>query len=630
MVGADDLGNIGHATHAQGGFGFGGMINIDNNMSENTPMLERVKPDYGLPKVRAYGPSYRKLPSTEVNLNCTGRDAMCWEVLNDEWVSHPTWAAEDAAPFLAHRKNAYEEALHKSEEERHEYDFHIEANLRTISLLEPLNNKIQNMDREERAHFNLKAGLGGHSRSIYQRILKKVYGKELGPDIIRALHDNPVVALPIVLERLKAKDEEWKKAQREWNRVWREQDAKNFYKALDHQGVVFKSSDKKTLATKSLIAEIEAKRREQVNTRNAVMRRPSSSRVQFSFDFKDVDVLKDALKLIFGYLDRMSTINAQEKERIELQLREFIPLFFNFDKSAFDADFGDPDLSDEDSAAESDGDVSMAEDEDGGKKKKAQPSLRKQLLKAGFGDNRKREGTSTPMDDTETADGTDAGDVPATADEPEGDMADQTWMQIDTETATPDVTDEAQPQPKPIRLLNFFCNNHFYILMRLLQVLYSRLLSCKERAAELAQKKQQPINPVAIKLGLAEPATQNFGVEDGENPARHYYDHLLALAERLFDAEIEPPTFEETLRLMFGNKAYIMFTIDRVISSIIKQTQQINSDSKSQELIKLLKRDRSVDRTTNRQQMAYRNMADAVIGPDENIYRLEYVSCSSD
>lgn len=74
---------------------------------------------------------------------------MCWEVLNDEWVSHPTWAAEDAAPFMAHKKNAYEEALHKSEEERHEYDYHIEANLRTIALLEPLNNKIQTMEPAE-------------------------------------------------------------------------------------------------------------------------------------------------------------------------------------------------------------------------------------------------------------------------------------------------------------------------------------------------------------------------------------------------------------------------------------------------------------------------------------------------
>ena len=48
---------------------------------------------------------------------CSGRDEMCWEVLNDEWVGHPTWASEDSG-FIAHRKNQYEEILFKIEEEK--------------------------------------------------------------------------------------------------------------------------------------------------------------------------------------------------------------------------------------------------------------------------------------------------------------------------------------------------------------------------------------------------------------------------------------------------------------------------------------------------------------------------------
>ncbi|WOO83690.1 Paired amphipathic helix protein pst1 [Vanrija pseudolonga] len=649
IVGIDDLGSVGRATTAQSGYGFGGMINIDNQTSENTPMLERVKPDLSGPKVKTSGPSYRKLPQSEINLNCTGRDAMCWEVLNDEWVSHPTWAAEDAAPFLAHRKNAYEEALHKSEEERHEYDFHIEANLRTIALLEPLNNKIQTMDPEERAHFNLKAGLGGHSRSIYQRIIKKVYGKELGPDIIRALHENPVTALPIVLDRLKAKDEEWKKAQREWNRVWREQDAKNFYKALDHQGVVFKAADKKTLAAKSLIAEIEARRREQANARNALLRPRNSprARFQFQFEFKDVEVLKDSLKLIFGYLDRVPNMNAQDKERIETQIREFVPLFFMFDKDAFDAEFGDAEHGSDESDGDSDGDASMAGDDDdssaAAKKKKAEPSLRKQLLKAA-GDKdglKQRESTSTPGPE----DGVDSAlDTPDRAETPiptpadpaavaeavakdkvDAEASEQTWVQLDTsdESAASDAPDV--PAPKPTRAGNFFANNHYYVFIRLLQILYSRLVLCKTIAAQLAAERKQPINPVAIRLGLAEPATANFGIEAGENPSVHYYDHLLALAERLFDNDLDPPTYEETLRLMFGNKAYTMFTIDRVVSAICKQAQTILGDMKSQELLSLLQRDRAPEKTTTRQQIAYRMNAEGVLGPDENLYRIEYI-----
>ena len=225
------------------------------------------------------------------------------------------------------------------------------------------------MDPEERAHFNLKAGLGGQSKSIYQRIIKKVYGKELGPDIIRAMHENPIVALPIVIDRLKAKDEEWKKAQREWNRVWREQDAKNFYKALDHQGVAFKTSDKKVLSQKSLVTEIETRRREQNNVRAALLdNSPWRRRPQFDLTFPDAEVLKDVLKLVISYLDRINNaLSPSDKDRIERHLRDFVPLLFMFDKEEFDAEFGDAEHGsgeDGDGSEVSDGDASMAvEDE---------------------------------------------------------------------------------------------------------------------------------------------------------------------------------------------------------------------------------------------------------------------------
>ncbi|WWC87985.1 uncharacterized protein L201_002887 [Kwoniella dendrophila CBS 6074] len=654
---------------AQGGYGFGGMIGVDNQVVENIPMLERVKPDLAGDKVKSFGPSYRKLPRTEINLQCTGRDAMCWEVLNDEWVSHPTWAAEDAAPFISHKKNTYEEMLHKSEEERHEYDYHIEANLRTIALLEPLNNKIQTMDPEERANFNLKAGLGGQSKSIYQRIIKKVYGKELGPDIIRALHENPVVALPIVLDRLKAKDEEWKKAQREWNRVWREQDAKNFYKALDHQGVQFKTSDKKTLMPKSLLAEIESKRREQMSVRSALLDpRPWRAKPQIEFQVKDMEVLKDSIKLIISYLDRVSnSLSSQDQARVERLLRDFVPAMFMQDKDEFDAEFGDEDESPGDDSDESDGDVSMADDDDTASvasttkkigKKTAHPAdLRKKLLKqvGEIAGREKRGSTMTPGPDGETnADNapsvegtpvTENGEraetpLPVPADPAEvaeavekdkagAEASEQTWVQIDglAESRVPSEKSSeagADSKPKATRKANFFANNHFYVLLRLIQILYSRLVMCKDIAEKLASDKKQPINPLAIKLGLAEPESQFYGIEDGENPAQHYYGHLLSMAERLFENEVDNAHFEETLRVMFGNKAYIMFTVDRVIAAIVKQVQTILGDMKSQELFALLQRDRLNEKTNTRRQIAYRMQAEGVLGADENLFKISY------
>lgn len=136
---------------------------------------------------------------------------MCNSVLNDSWASHPTWASEDSG-FVAHRKNTYEESLHRIEEERHDYDFTIEANSRVIALLEPIAQNLVNMSSDELQNFRMPAGHGGQSPAIYKRVLKKVYGDK-GIDVVADLFRDPAAVLPVVLARIKQKDEEWRFAQ---------------------------------------------------------------------------------------------------------------------------------------------------------------------------------------------------------------------------------------------------------------------------------------------------------------------------------------------------------------------------------------------------------------------------------
>ena len=165
-----------------------------------------------LSNCRGYGPSYRLLPKRERLRACGGRDEMCREVLNDEWVSHPTWASEESG-FIAHRKNAFEEALHRIEEERHDYDINIEACLRTIQLLEPIAQQIKMMSDDEKYGFKLPAGIGGQSETIYQRVIKKIYDRERGCKVIEDMFKRPTSVVPILLGRLKQKSEEWKASQ---------------------------------------------------------------------------------------------------------------------------------------------------------------------------------------------------------------------------------------------------------------------------------------------------------------------------------------------------------------------------------------------------------------------------------
>jgi paired amphipathic helix protein Sin3a len=65
------------------------------------------------------------------------------------------------------------------------------------------------MDQAQREAFRMPIGLGGQSQAIYKRVMKKVYG-ERGPEVVADLFKDPCAVLPIVLARLKQKDEEWR------------------------------------------------------------------------------------------------------------------------------------------------------------------------------------------------------------------------------------------------------------------------------------------------------------------------------------------------------------------------------------------------------------------------------------
>ena len=163
-----------------------------------------------LSNCRGLGPSYRLVPkAAKLEMKCSGRDEMCHSVLNDDWSSFPTWASEDSG-FIAHRKNSFEDALHRCEEERHDYDINIEACLRTIQLMEPIVTQIKAMSQADQEAYKLPPGIGGMSETIYERVIKKIYGRETGGRVIQDMFVLPAAVLPMLVWRLNQKVEEWK------------------------------------------------------------------------------------------------------------------------------------------------------------------------------------------------------------------------------------------------------------------------------------------------------------------------------------------------------------------------------------------------------------------------------------
>lgn len=175
---------------------------------ENKPRTPSTK--VVLSNCRGLGPSYRLVPkAAKLEMKCSGRDEMCYSVLNDDWSSFPTWASEDSG-FIAHRKNTFEDALHRCEEERHDYDINIEACLRTIQLMEPIVAQIKSMSPADQETYRLPPGIGGMSETIYERVIKKIYGRETGGRVIQDMFQVPAAVLPMLVWRLNQKVEEWK------------------------------------------------------------------------------------------------------------------------------------------------------------------------------------------------------------------------------------------------------------------------------------------------------------------------------------------------------------------------------------------------------------------------------------
>jgi paired amphipathic helix protein Sin3a len=158
-------------------------------------------------------------------------------VLNNEWVSHPTWASEEAG-FMSHRKNINKDALHTCEQEQHKFDIFIQANACTIAVLKPIWDQIQEIINDEKAAFRLPHYLGGPTKSIYVRIIKRIYGRTQWAEVWDALQNAPAAAVAVVLDRLHRKTK------------------------LDHMGNnEHKNMEKKNITAKYLVANIENKRK---------------------------------------------------------------------------------------------------------------------------------------------------------------------------------------------------------------------------------------------------------------------------------------------------------------------------------------------------------------------------------
>ncbi|KAL3833187.1 hypothetical protein ACJIZ3_007923 [Penstemon smallii] len=240
-------------------------------------------------------PSYRLLPEDYPIPSACQKSELGAQVLNDHWVS-VTSGSEDYS-FKHMRRNQYEESLFRCEDDRFELDMLLESVSSTAKRTEELLNIINNNTIGSNSTLRIE----DHFTVLNIRFIERLYGDH-GLDAMDILRKNPSMALPVILTRLKQKQEDWTKCRSDFNKVWAEIYSKNHYKSLDHRSFYFKQQDSKNLSTKSLVAEIKEIKEKQQKEDDVLLSIAAGSRhsiiPNLEFEYADNEVHEDIYKII--------------------------------------------------------------------------------------------------------------------------------------------------------------------------------------------------------------------------------------------------------------------------------------------------------------------------------------------
>ncbi|KAK6160112.1 hypothetical protein DH2020_003493 [Rehmannia glutinosa] len=149
----------------------------------------------------------------------------------------------------------------------------------------------------------------------------------------------------------------------------------------------------------------------------------------------------------------------------------------------------------------------------------------------------------------------------------------------------------------------FYGNDSFYLLFRLHQMLYERMLSAKLHASSPENK---------------------WRISNEANPTDSYARFKDAL-HSLLNGSSDNAKFEDECRAIIGAQSYILFTLDKLIHKLVKQLQAIASDEMDNKLLLLYAYERS--RTPEKFSDAVYHVNARFLLPDDNLYRIEYLPC---
>jgi len=517
------------------------------------------------------------------------------------------------------RKNQYEEALFRAEDERYDVELIIGRTKSTIKALMPIQECIESLSADAKATYHLPPNT---LRAFHIRTIEKIYA-EKGHSVVGLLKNHPVVSVPVVLCRLQQKLEEWMGVLKTMNKHWQTVADMNYHKSLDHRSFYFKQQDKKSLAPKTLLQELKDEA-EAARTNHRLLSFSAGVPVQslfvphLQFTYDDNDVHEDVFSIIRFAASKMLAPDVW-KQTMEIWTK-FLEPFLYLTPHSFEDDMLD---------------VNVAEVEEIEQKELTDEPEEEETrsIEAGQQEITEIEGTDTNVHSTPE---------PLPIDQPNSDVDMKTHETEENKTEDndedhdgiqepsedkaeneqPESSDQEEQNPsaacemckplatvlhvtkqasavEPTGLNVFFCNEPYYLFLRYHEILFSRI--------KLARKCCREQNPSG-----ADESNETMVLDQESTERRH--SQFMSMVYALIDGSIDIAQFEDQCRSLLSTNSYVLFTLDKLIRCVVKQLQTIVLDDPSKQVWELYKYESA--RTTSCDEGAYYANTKTVVRED--------------
>nr|GEX95440.1 paired amphipathic helix protein Sin3-like 2 isoform X3 [Tanacetum cinerariifolium] len=170
-----------------------------------------------------------------------------------------------------------------------------------------------------------------HFSALNLHCIERLYGDH-GLEVMEILLKSLSTALPVILIRMKQKQEEWIKCREDFNKIWADIYAKNHYKSLDHQSFYFKQPDSKDLSTKCLVAKIKERKEKSQKDDDVLYSVAVGSRhsivPHLEYDLTDKDIHKDLFKIIKYLCEKVCSTKEQVNQVLKLWTTFLVPMLY--------------------------------------------------------------------------------------------------------------------------------------------------------------------------------------------------------------------------------------------------------------------------------------------------------------